>query len=56
VALVLSRLMTSSAVMACHVDTSLADLTFEAASMSISPLLFPGSFCDSAAKSSHAAQ
>ena len=49
VALVLSCLMTSSAVMACHVDTSLADLTFEAASMAISPLLFPGSFCDSAA-------
>jgi len=41
-ALVLSRFMTSSVVMACQVETSLADLTFEAASMSISPLLLPG--------------
>jgi hypothetical protein len=32
--------MTSSAVIACHAGASLADLTFEAASMSISLLPF----------------
>src|SRR6516225_7174968 len=44
--LVLSRFITSSAVIACQVDTSLAVLTFEAASICIRPRFCADPFCD----------